>query len=263
MRSNSIQIRALDGIPEIQPGESLCKEILLSLERGFPASIGSCNQAGPVHPARGAVFVIAQKVVSKAEGRIVELEIITPSAQARDWASQYHKDARMIEVILREAKRIVRMDRGILIVETHHGFICANGGVDASNAPKGTVILLPRDPDASAQRLRVELETALRIPIAVIISDTFGRPWRQGLTNIALGVAGLSPFIDYRGQVDLFGRTLHATVLAVADELAAAAELVMGKTLGMPVALIEGFQHEAADGSGRDLIRPSDEDLFR
>jgi coenzyme F420-0:L-glutamate ligase/coenzyme F420-1:gamma-L-glutamate ligase len=167
-------------------------------------------------------------------------------------------------VVLREAKRIVRMDRGVLIVETRHGFVCANGGVDASNAPQGTVVLLPLDPDASAARLRSDLDKSLERPVAVIISDTFGRPWRQGLTNVALGVAGLSPFIDYRGQVDYYGRTLQATLLAVADELAAAAELVMGKTAGIPVAVIEGFRYPTDDdGSGRQLIRPPEDDLFR
>lgn len=164
---------------------------------------------------------------------------------------------------MQQARRIVRMDRGVLIVETHQGYICANGGVDASNAPSGTVVLLPQDPDGSAERLRQELTREAGRHVAVIISDTFGRPWRMGLTNVALGVSGLSPFIDYRGQVDSGGRLLQATVLAVADELAGAAELVMGKTAGIPAVIIEGFRYAPADGSGRELIRPAEEDLFR
>jgi len=269
---HSIRIWGLEGIPEIHPGDDLCRIICTALESSRssahdPGSKLNEPRSTPDHrtelvPPR-TVFVVAQKIISKAEGRIVELESVQPSAQAKDWAARYHKEARMVEVVLREARRIVRMDRGILIAETHHGFICANAGVDASNAPKGTVVLLPKDPDRSAMRLRLDLEKALAVPIGVIVSDTFGRPWRQGLTNIALGVAGLSPFIDYRGQLDYFGRTLHATVLAVADELSAAAELVMGKTLGIPVALVEGFQYTAAEGRGCDLIRPADEDLFR
>jgi coenzyme F420-0:L-glutamate ligase/coenzyme F420-1:gamma-L-glutamate ligase len=272
MAPHSLQIWGLEGIPEIQPGDNLCRIICTALERnrsspGSPAGRDKApeqasDSRGPiVWPT--TVFVLAQKVVSKAEGRIVQLEGVQPSEQAKDWAVRYHKDARMVEVVLREARRIVRMDRGILIAETHHGFICANAGVDASNAPKGTVVLLPEDPDRSARRLRLGLEDALGVPLGVIISDTFGRPWRQGLTNIALGVAGLSPFIDYRGKSDFFGRTLQATVLAVADELSGAAELVMGKTLGIPVALVEGFQYSPVEGTGRALIRPPDEDLFR
>jgi len=269
---HSIRIWGLEGIPEIQPGDNLCRIIYTALERSRSSTrdLGSKLNGPEPTPDQHAklvlprtVFVVAQKIISKAEGRIVQLESVQPSVQAKDWAVQYHKDARMVEVVLREARRIVRMDRGILIAETHHGFICANAGVDASNAPKGAVVLLPEDPDRSAMRLRLELEETLGAPIGVIISDTFGRPWRQGLTNIALGLAGLSPFIDYRGQLDYFGRTLQATVLAVADELSAAAELVMGKTLGIPVALVEGFRYSAAEGRGCDLIRPADEDLFR
>lgn len=272
MAPHSIRIWGLEGIPEIQPGDNLCRIICTALERSRSSTRDLGSKLNGPEPTPGqhtklvlprTVFVVAQKIISKAEGRIVQLESVQPSVQAKDWAAQYHKDARMVEVVLREARRIVRMDRGILIAETHHGFICANAGVDASNAPKGAVVLLPEDPDRSAMRLRLELEETLGAPIGVIISDTFGRPWRQGLTNIALGLAGLSPFIDYRGQLDFFGRALQATVLAVADELSAAAELVMGKTLGIPVALVEGFQYSTVEGRGRDLIRPADEDLFR
>jgi coenzyme F420-0:L-glutamate ligase/coenzyme F420-1:gamma-L-glutamate ligase len=249
MLSEGIRIWGLEGIPEIKPGDDLCRSIVSSL--------------GEYRVERGILFVVAQKVISKAEGRIVQLDSVVPSTTALEWAAKYNKDARMVEVVFREARRIVRMDRGVLIVETHHGFVCANAGVDVSNAPKGTVILLPADPDLSAAKLRAELEQALKAQIAVIISDTFGRPWRQGLTNIALGAAGFSPVIDYRGQLDSYGRSLQSTVLAVADELAAAAELVMGKTLGIPVAVVEGFQFTPASGSARELIRPPEEDLFR
>lgn len=256
MRPREIRIRGLEGIPEVKPGDNLCEQIWAALQMDAPE--GTTPQAH-----QGTIFVIAQKVVSKAEGRLVRLDTVAPSLKALRWASQYHKNPEMVEVILQEAKRIVRMDRGVIIVETHHGFICANGGVDASNAPEGTVVLLPKDPDRSAAQICEELKKRLHAQVAVIVSDTFGRPWRQGLTNVALGVAGLSPLVDYRGKVDFYGRRLHATILAAADELAAAAELVMGKTLGIPVALIEGWQFEPALGSARDLIRPPEEDLFR
>ncbi len=259
MSPDSLRIRGLRGMPEIHPGDNLCALICAALEQ--------CSAAAPESAAMAlapsTIFVVAQKIVSKAEGRFVLLETIEPSARAREWATRYDKDPRFVEVVLREAKRIVRMERGVLIAETRHGFVCANAGVDSSNAPKGTVILLPEDPDLSARRLQQQLEDRLGVPLGVVISDTFGRPWRQGLTNVALGVAGFSPLIDYRGRQDCFGRTLQATVLAVADELSGAAELVMGKTLGIPVALIEGLHHSPAAGGGRQLIRPPDEDLFR
>jgi len=260
MPADEIRIRGLRGIPEVQPGTNLANEILSALRStGIPARRDetSVERESPI------VFVVAQKVVSKSEGRLLRLDGVVPSPRAQAWASEHHKDPRMVEAVLQQARRIVRMDRGVLIVETCHGFICANAGVDASNAPSGTVVLLPGDPDQSSDRLRQELESALQRRVGVIISDTFGRPWRKGLTNVALGVSGLSPFIDYRGQVDSYGRSLRATVIAVADELAGAAELVMGKTAAIPVVVIEGFQCSCMEGSGRDLIRPPEEDLFR
>ncbi len=257
MASGRISIRALEGLPEIVPGDDLCEKIVAALRQH-----GGLLQ-GEDRGRPGPVFVVAQKAVSKAEGRIVRLASVAPSGRALSLAAELHRDARIVEVVLRESRRIVRTGHGVLIVETHGGFICANAGVDASNAPEGCVILLPSDPDQSARQLQRGLAEALRTEAAVIVSDTFGRPWRQGLTNVALGVAGLSPFIDYRGQVDWYGRPLMATVLAVADELAGAAELVMGKTSGIPVAIIEGFEYRPADGSGRQLIRPAGEDLFR
>jgi len=209
------------------------------------------------------VIVVTQKIVSKAEGRVVQLDTIQPSSVARCWAEAQGKDPRLVEVILSEARRVVRMDRDVLIVETHHGFVCANGGVDVSNTESGTASLLPRDPDASAEEIRETLEQVFGLKLAVIVSDTFGRPWREGLVNVALGVAGLNPLEDYRGQTDSSGQMLTATVVALADELAAAAEVVMGKTRGIPVALIRGVDYSETQGRGRQLIRSAERDLFR
>ena len=208
-------------------------------------------------------FVVAQKIISKAEGRLVSLEAIEPSPRAREWAEAYDKDARLVEVVLRESKRIVRMERGVLIAETHHGFVCANAGVDASNVEEGTALLLPEDPDASARRIQKTLEKGLGVSVAMIVSDTFGRPWREGLVNVAIGVAGLAPLIDYRGHTDSHGRPLRMTVIAVADEIASAAELVMKKKDGVPVAIIRGFDYDAREASGRELLRAPELDLFR
>jgi coenzyme F420-0:L-glutamate ligase/coenzyme F420-1:gamma-L-glutamate ligase len=238
------------GLGEIEPGDDLAEQIATAV-RAAGLTIGS-----------GDIFVVAQKAVSKAEGRLVRLETVEPSPTARRWAEEYGKDARVVEVVLREARRVVRMDRGVLITETVHGFVCANSGVDSSNAPPGTVVLLPTDPDRSAQALRERLEAALGARLGVIISDSFGRPWREGLTNVALGVAGIKALVDCRGQKDGFGRTLQVTVIAVADELAAAAELVMGKNRQVPVAVLQGFSFEG-EGTARELVRASELDLFR
>ena len=213
--------------------------------------------------AAGDVFVVAQKIVSKAEGRMVRLDSVEPSERAARWAAEYDKDPRLIELVLREASRIVRMDRGVIIAETRHGFICANAGVDNSNTPEGTASLLPEDPDRSARALQSALAKLFRVHVGVIISDTFGRPWREGLVNVALGVAGIAPLIDYRGRRDAGGKILQATIIAIADELASAAELVMGKADGVPVALIQSLAGAKRTGSGRDLIRPAEKDLFR
>jgi coenzyme F420-0:L-glutamate ligase/coenzyme F420-1:gamma-L-glutamate ligase len=207
--------------------------------------------------------VIAQKVVSKAEGDMVSLAEVVPSALAQQWAAEHQKDPKVIEVILRQTRRVVRMDRGILIAETHHGFVCANGGVDVSNVSPGFATVLPRDPDGSAERLRHTLSVAFGCPVATIVSDTFGRAWREGVVNVALGVAGLRPLLDYRGCSDMHGHLLQATIVAVADELAGAAELVTGKTAGTPVAVVRGAAEWAGDGSGRMLLRDPDRDLFR
>jgi len=211
----------------------------------------------------GDVFVVAQKFVSKAEGAVVPLADVAPSPLARDWAARYGKDPAVVEVVLRESSRIVRMDRGIIIAETRHGFICANAGVDASNAPLGFVTLLPRDPDASASCLRRTLAARLGRDVGVIITDTFGRPWREGAVDVAIGVAGLRPLLDYRGSADQFGRKLQTTVIAVADEIAGAAELVMRKAARTPVTVVRGVRDWIGDGTAAMLVRPASTDLFR
>ncbi len=251
MAKPEIRISGIEGLGEVIPGDDL-GALIVDVTKRFGLRV-----------AHGDIFVVAQKAVSKAERRVIRLDGVEPSLLARDWAATYDKDPRMIEVVLRESRRIVRMDRGILIVETSQGFVCANAGVDASNAPEGMVTLLPADPDESARRLQTQLQGTFGVGLAVIISDTFGRPWREGVVNVALGVAGLAPLLDYRGQRDSYGRPLNVTVVAVADELAAAAELVMGKTWGIPVALIQGYRSPGETGSGRDLLRPAENDLFR
>jgi coenzyme F420-0:L-glutamate ligase/coenzyme F420-1:gamma-L-glutamate ligase len=211
----------------------------------------------------GDVIVVAQKFVSKAEGAVVALADISPSPRAREWATAYGKDAAVVEVVLRESRRIVRMERGVLIAETRHGLVCANAGVDASNVPSGYVTVLPQDPDASAARIRRSLAERHAVDIGVIVSDTFGRPWREGAVNVAIGVAGLQPMMDYRGQVDQFGRRLQSTVIAIADEIASAAELVMGKAARTPAAVVRGAREWMGNGSAATLVRPAAADLFR
>jgi coenzyme F420-0:L-glutamate ligase/coenzyme F420-1:gamma-L-glutamate ligase len=246
-----VQIIPLMGLPEIRSGDDLA--------RLFAEAAKTQNLV----PAPGDVLVVAQKIVSKAEGRTVRLDTIKPSERAERWAAEYQKDPRVIEIVLREASGIVRMERGVIIAKTRHGFVCANAGVDVSNTVEGTALLLPEDPDRSARTLQEQLTRAFGVHLAVIISDTFGRPWREGLVNVALGVAGMAPLIDHRGQRDVHGRTLLATVIATADELAAAAGLVMGKLNRVPVAVIRGMNFTEGKGSGRDLIRPANRDLFR
>ena len=246
-----LRLIGVPGMPEVKAGDALASLIAESVRR-----------AG-LHITEGDVVVIAQKIVSKAEGRTVQLEDIEPGEVARDWAARYDKDARMVEVVLRESKRIVRMERGVLIAETRHGFICANAGVDASNVAPDEVTLLPEDADRSARDIRSLLAREFDAGVAVIISDTFGRPWREGITNVAIGVAGIAPLVDYRGQLDSHGRPLKVTVIAVADELASAAELLMQKTAGVPVVVIRGFDYTAREASVRELIRLPETDLFR
>jgi coenzyme F420-0:L-glutamate ligase / coenzyme F420-1:gamma-L-glutamate ligase len=246
-----VHIIPLTGLPEVAPGDDLARLLV------------EAAQQQRLVITQGDVFVVAQKAVSKAEGRIVCLESIQPSERAEQWAAEYQKDPRAVEIVLRESSRIVRMERGVIIAETRHGFVCANAGVDVSNVPGGTALLLPEDPDRSARTLQEQLERAFGVHVAVIISDTFGRPWREGLVNVALGVAGMPPLADYRGQSDAHGNKLQATVIALADELAAAGGLVLGKLNRVPAAVLQGLAAPPGSGSGRELIRAAERDLFR
>lgn len=249
--TTNIELIGVPGIPEMAEGDDVA------------ALIARALREARLEVSDGDVFVVAQKIVSKAEGRIVRLDSVEPSPRAQEWAAAYDKDARVVEVVLRESTRIVRMERGVLISETEHGFVCANAGVDTSNVAEGTVTLLPKDPDASARKIRAALEQSFGVRLAVIVCDTFGRPWREGLVNVALGVSGIAPLIDYRGQKDSHGNALKVTVIAIADELASAAELVMKKSAGVPVAIIRGVAYESRDASGLELIRIPELDLFR
>ena len=251
MQVPEYRVIGIPGLPEIRPGSGLGELICRSV------------RAASLDVLEGDIFVVTQKVVSKDEGRTVRLESVKPSRLARTWADELGKDPALVEIILGQSRRIVRMDQGRLIVETHHGFVCANAGVDQSNTAAGEVTLLPEDPDASARRLRNCLERSFQTRLAVIVSDTFGRPWRQGLVNVAIGVAGLAPLVDYRGVLDSAGRRLESTAMAWADELAGAAEPVMGKTRGIPVAVVRGLTCPPAEGSARSLIRAPEQDLFR
>ena len=251
-----VEILALAGLPEVRVGDDLAAMIGDALE-ATPGTL-------PLEP--GDVLVVTQKVVSKAEGAVVDLRTVEPRPEAVAWAARWARDARAIEVVLREARRIVRMERGVLITETPQGFVCANGGVDASNvgpASGDLVTLLPVDPDASAARIREALRDRFGTDVAVVISDSFGRPWRWGITDVAIGVSGLLPLEDLRGEPDADGRVMKTTVRAVADELASAAELALGKTAGRPVALVRGANPPLGEGSIRDLLMAPEDDLFR
>ena len=246
---NALEVLPVEGLPEIRPGDDLPDLIARTAGENLRA---------------GDVLIVTHKIVSKAEGRLVDLREVEPSALAKGFAARYGRDPRQVEVVLGESRRIVRMDRGLIIAETRHGFVCANAGVDASNVPGDDVVcLLPADPDASAARLRDALVRRTGSDLAVIVSDSFGRTWREGITNVAIGVSGMNPLADYRGQRDPHGYPLEASVLAVADELAAAAELVMGKTEGIPVAVIRNYPYKVAQGTARDLLMGPDRDLFR
>ncbi len=211
----------------------------------------------------GDILVISQKIISKQEGRIVNLSLVIPSILAVGLASEYQKTPQVVETILSETKRIVRMENGILISETNHGFICANAGVDESNVEEGYATLLPEDPDKSAKNLQEQIQNKTGKKIVVIISDTFGRPFRMGQTNCAVGVAGIEPIIDYAGTKDDFDRVLRVTAIAIADELCAASELVMGKTLRCPVAIVRNYNFDQKSSTVQKLIRPKEQDLFR
>ena len=244
-----IELIPVEGFPEVRPGDDL--DALIAEAVG-----------GTLRPSD--VLVVTHKVMSKAEGRLVDLRTVEPSALAKGYATRWGKDPRQIEVVLRESRRVVRMDRGVVISETHHGFVCANAGVDASNVPgEDTVCLLPVDPDGSAARLRGALAGRLGVEVPVVVSDSFGRAWRFGITDIAIGVSGMDPLADYRGQNDPHGYPMEASVLAVADEIAAAAELVMGKTDAVPLAIVRGYAYGGGSGTGKDLLMPPERDMFR
>jgi coenzyme F420-0:L-glutamate ligase/coenzyme F420-1:gamma-L-glutamate ligase len=247
-----IKIFGIRGLPEISPGDNLPK-ILYDI---FVLSEFDLME--------GDILIVSQKIISKAEGALVDLKHITPSEFARNLSRKVKKDPRHVEVILRESKRIVRMDRDIMICETKHGFVCANAGVDKSNIPgKNWVSLLPSDPDKSAKRIRMALKKYSKIDISVVIVDTFGRPWREGLTNVAIGVSGINPLRDLCGKRDTFSYILRKTKIAVIDELASAAELVMGKTKKIPAAIVRGFSCEKNDSGIKSLLRLPERDLFR
>ncbi len=244
-----LRLRGVPGLPEIRPGDDLAR------------ALGDAARRAGI-PLREGVLVVCQKVVSKAEGRVVRLAAVEPSARARVLARQLGKDPRQVEVVLRESRRIVRCGHGVLIAETRHGFVCANAGVDLSNAPEeDTAVLLPVDPDDSARRLREGLLAAGHGPLGVIVSDTFGRPWREGLLDLAIGCAGLEPLEDLRGSADRRGRPLEVTRPATADQVAAAAGLLMGKASGIPAVFAEGIRPRG-DGRARDLLRDPALDLF-
>jgi coenzyme F420-0:L-glutamate ligase/coenzyme F420-1:gamma-L-glutamate ligase len=246
--TGEVRVIPLPGVPELEEADDLAALLADAAQR-----------AGGLE-ARD-VLVVAQKAVSKVEGRVVSLDGVEPSARARELAGD--EDARRIEIILREAREVIRARPPLIIAETRHGFVCASAGVDASNAKgRGTLVLLPLDPDASAARLRERIRERAGVDVGVVISDSFGRAWRRGTTDVALGIAGIRPLLDLKGQRDAAGYELHATEIAVADEIAGAAELVMGKTAGIPAALVRGLD-VAGDGRGADLLMPRDRDLFR
>jgi coenzyme F420-0:L-glutamate ligase / coenzyme F420-1:gamma-L-glutamate ligase len=250
--SSEIRLIPIHGIPEISPGDDIGMLIMRAAEKMS------------LKLSDGDIITVAQKVISKAEGRLVNLESVTPSAFAIEIARKQNRDPRMVEVILNESANIVRSDDRVLITETKHGFVCANAGVDRSNVVgKDWVSLLPVAPDDSAALLKTRLAELLGVNVAVIITDTFGRAWREGLTNAAIGIAGLRPLKDFRGETDDHGKELSATVLAIADEIAAASGLLMRKTTRIPVVLMRGYYFDYGEGTARDLIRPRDRDLFR
>ncbi len=247
-----VSIIGINGIPEVSETIDLVSEILGAAK----------NQNTPIND--GDILVVTQKVVSKSEGRVENLNDIKPSKFASDYAVKWDKDARLVELVLRESVRIVRMDNGILITETTHGFICANSGIDASNAGTNqTVVLLPINPDSSASAIKNSIFQKSAKNVAVIISDTFGRPWREGAINIAIGSSGIEPLVDYRGEFDPDGRQLESTTIAIVDEIAAASELVTHKLGRVPVSIVRGYSYEPSEHGIQAIIRDSTKDLFR
>ncbi len=249
--SGRVELIALEGIPEVKPGDDLAAFIATAA-----SEIGLRDED---------VLVVTQKVVSKAEGRVVELSAVEPREEARAWAARWDKDPRQVELVLEESAEIVRMAEGGLIIgRTRHGFVCANAGVDVSNAGGGdAATLLPVDPDRSARELRDRLGILAGARPAIVISDSFGRPWRNGIVNVAIGAAGLEPLVDLRGQPDVAGREMHATILAVADELASAADLVGGKVTQRPVVVVRGYAWRSSEAGAAALVMERERDLFR
>ena len=251
---NRISIFGINGIPEIQPGDRLGPTILEAA-----AAQGTALESGDI-------VVVTQKIVSKAEGRLVKLSTVEPSDFAISFAKAADRDPRLIELVLQESKSIVRMDpdRGVIISETHHGFVCANAGIDQSNIPGDDVVcLLPIDSDESARKIMEDIRKYSGVNTPVVISDTFGRAWRDGHVNFAVGVAGMDPMMDYRGLPDAQGREMHVTTIAVADELAGAAELVQFKAIGVPVSVVRGYPFQEFEGTSSQLVRERSRDMFR
>lgn len=250
---NEVRIIGIGGMPELNPGDDL------------PGLMMDAAAAQNTPIQQDDILVVTQKIISKVEGKVMSIEEVEASPFALTITEGHRRDPRHTEMILREARRIVRMERGVIIAETKHGFFCANAGIDASNIPGDkTIALLPDDSDASARHIRNAVQTRLGINVAVIVSDTFGRPWRNGAANCAIGVAGIDPLLDYVGSLDAYGNILHTTQIAIADELAAAAELVTGKALGIPVSIIRGYQFQPTENANiQRLLRNNEKDLFR
>lgn len=246
-----ISIYPITGIDEIRKGVKLGEAVAEALLKNDLTLV------------KGDIIVVTSKAVSKAEGRLVKLNGVKPSPKAVKLAERLNKDPRVVELILQEGRRVLRVERGIIITRTKHGIVCANSGVDQSNVPEGYAALLPKDPDRSAEKIAEQIEAKTSVKPAVIITDTYGRPWRRGQVQFAIGVYGLNPILDYRGRPDTYGRELKVTEIAVADELASAAELVMGKTKRCPAALIRGYEYEEGFVGAKYLIRPLKEDLFK
>ena len=245
------EVIGVEGLPEIGRGDDLAGFIHETARR----------QQTPLESRD--ILVVSQKIVSKTEGRVLRLGDITPSAESQAVAEEIGRDPRLVEVILRESRRVVRKDKGVLIVETHHGLVCANAGVDQSNVDADTACLLPEDSDRSARGLRDRLGALTGHRLGIIIADTFGRPWREGLTNVAIGVGGLEPLKSYLGEKDPAGHVLQATILALADELSSAAEPIMGKLDRIPVVIIRGLNWPRGESGSRSLLRDPSRDLFR
>jgi coenzyme F420-0:L-glutamate ligase / coenzyme F420-1:gamma-L-glutamate ligase len=251
-RTREVRLIPIVVAAEVRPGDSLPDQLLASMRRSR------------IRLHSGDILVVKHKIVSKAEGRLVDLQTIRPSAESIAWAKQYSLDARVIELAVRESRAVIRRKNGVLITETQHGFLCANSGIDVSNVDGGqTALLLPKDPDRSAANLRRSLKRETGLDIAVIITDSFGRPWREGLVDFAIGIAGMKPLRDDRGRRDPHGYKLKASVEALADELATAAGLVCGKLKRAPACIVRGFKYESGEGKVRDLLRPAASDLFR